>query len=168
MTINSELTTLSTTANNIKTQITNKGQTVASSDTWQSLPEKIANIDNGGKHVIVNEVIDGSVEIIDDSTLKYIRPYCFKGCTNLETAKFSTISKICKMAFAGCYNLKNLVLSGSTMVKLDSTDALRFTSIEAGQGNIYVTDSLLATYRADDKWKFFYNNILPLSSFISE
>ena len=168
MTINSELTSISTTASNIKTEITNKGQTVSSSDTWADLPAKIKQIENYGHHITVQEVIDGSVENIEDDTLKYIRPNCFRGCINLETAKFSTISKICRLAFCGCHKLKALILSGSTMVKLDSIDAFRYTMIEAGTGNIYVTDSLLATYRADSIWKHYYNNILPLSSYYSE
>ena len=168
MTINSELTSISTTASNIKTEITNKGQTVSSSDTWADLPAKIKQIENYGHHITVKEVIDGSVENIEDNTLKYIRPNCFRGCINLETAKFSTISKICRLAFCGCHKLKALILSGSTMVKLDSIDAFRYTMIEAGTGNIYVTDSLLATYRADSIWKHYYNNILPLSSYYSE
>lgn len=168
MTINSELTSISTTASNIKTEITNKGQTVSSTDTWADLPAKIKQIENYGHHITVKEVIDGSVENIEDNTLKYIRPNCFRGCINLETAKFSTISKICRLSFCGCHKLKALILDGTTMVKLDSIDAFRYTMIEAGTGNIYVTDSLLATYRADSIWKHYYNNILPVSSYYSE
>lgn len=166
MTINTELTILSTTASNIKTQITNKGQTVSTSDTWASLPAKIKAIDNGGKHVTIEEILAGTVTNINDNTLAYIRPYCFKGCSELETAKFSTIKKIGRMAFAGCYNLKNLVLTNTTMVKLDSTDALRYTSIEAGYGNIYVTDNLVTAYKTDDTWKFYSNQILAVSKYI--
>ena len=165
MTINSELTSISTTASNIKTEITNKGQTVSSSDTWADLPAKIKQIENYGHHITVKEVIDGSVENIEDDTLKYIRPNCFRGCINLETAKFSTISKICRLAFCGCHKLKALILSGSTMVKLDSIDAFRYTMIEAGTGNIYVTDSLVNTYKAADNWKFYASYIKPLSDY---
>ena len=165
MTINSELTSISTTASNIKTEITNKGQTVSSSDTWADLPAKIKQIENYGHHITVKEVIDGSVENIEDNTLKYIRPNCFRGCINLETAKFSTISKICRLAFCGCHKLKALILSGSTMVKLDSIDAFRYTMIEAGTGNIYVTDSLVNTYKAADNWKLYEIYIKPLSDY---
>lgn len=170
MTINSELNLTKTTAANLKTEITNKGQTVATTDTWKSLVAKIDAIDNsvGSNQVILNEVLDGSVQTITDGSLAYLRPHCFSNCTKLMNAEFKNITKICSFAFEACFSLHAVLLPGDKMVKLDNINAFRYTPIEKGIGGIYVKDSLLATYRADETWKDLYNQILPLSHYYSE
>ena len=169
MTINSELNTLSSAIENIKTEIIEQGQTVLETDTVASLSPKIDLISNKNgdpySKSVLNDIIEGTIKYLYDEILLYIRPYCFCGCDLLHTAYFTQLRKICRHAFDSCYMLENLVLASNNMVILDDINAFKNTKIAKGTGSIYVTDALLNTYLADDKWSVFSNSLKNLSQF---
>ena len=168
MTIGTELTQVQTTASNIKTQITNQGQTVETTDSWLDLVTKIDKIKNNGSDYtqnVLEEVLSGTIENLYDESLAYIRPSCFRFCTKLKVAEFVNITKICSNAFRSCYNFKTLILPGS-FVKLDNTNAFLYTQIS--QGTIYVADSLVNTYKNAANWSQFASRIQPVSQYEEE
>lgn len=168
MTISSEINILSNAISNLKTAIRNKGQTVPSNATVASLKNKIENISNesGGEYSKspLTDIIEGTIEVLYDTILDYVRPYCFSGCNVFREAYFSNLKKICPHAFDKCYNFKTLILD-STFVYLENTNAFRYTLIEKGQGKIYVRDDLISTYINDENWSKFSSYIDLLSNY---
>lgn len=167
MTIQTEIDTLKSSINNIKSKIREKGQTVADSDTVTSLPNKIDKIsnlakDNYSKNVL-KDVVEGTVEYLFDSTLIYVRPYCFTGCDRLYKARFTKLRKICRQAFEDCFAFRTLVLDTDNMVVLENPTAFKNTYLETSLGEIYVTDKLLDQYKTDTEWKHFDTKFKPIS-----
>ena len=164
MTIYSQLTTTNNTAANIKTEVTEKGQTIATTDTWVTVANKIDKINGTGQDYtqhVLQEVLAGTIVDLYDDTLNYLRTYCFRNCEELKKAEFTTITKICSYAFRSCYKFKTLILSGS-FVKLDDINAFDYTQIQ--KDGIYVPDNLWATYQADPVWSQIKAYVKPMSS----
>lgn len=169
MTIQNELNTLSTAISNMKTEIINKGQTVSSTDTVASLKDKIERISNKSGYpeyskTLLNDIVEGTVEVIYDTQLDYLRPYCFTGCNVLSEAQFTKLKRIYNHAFDLCYQLRTLILPGNFVI-LNDTNVFKFTLIESGQGKIYVKDSLVNTYKADANWSKFSSQIYKVSDY---
>lgn len=176
MTINSEINTLSTAISNMKTEIVNKGQPVSSTDTVASLKGKIENISNKNgldfSKTPLNDIVEGTIENLYDKVLLYIRPFCFTGCDKFKKAEFTKLKKICPQAFHGCNQFSTLILSGNNVVRLESINAFRFTKIENFLGKIYVNNSLVNKYKAqnlDDgtpnNWYYFRSLIDSVSNY---
>lgn len=165
MTINSELLKVSGTAEEIKQEITNKGQTVVGTDSWADLPPKIDAIESGSfvyQHTLT-EVVNGTIENLEDDTLSYIRPHCFRACRNLKSAKFTKIEKICSFSFYSCNSLSTLILDTPELVKLDDINAFKYTQIDTLNGTIYVPDDLWRDYQDSKQWERYKSIIKPLS-----
>ena len=85
----------------------------------------------------------------------------FSKCSNLKTVSLSACTYIGWGAFASCYRLTSLHLLGSSVCKLNASNA--FTSSPIGgystyagtYGSIYVPASLLASYKAATNWTYF-------------
>ena len=172
MTIHSEIELLEDTRQGLIDALIAKGQSVAQTDTMASYIPKIGNIPSGpqetGIQYLLKEIVEGTVEDINDSTLTILRSNCLQACRNLMSAKFTALLKIAAQAFYSCTKLYTLILDTDDMVFLENINAFQFTPIGMGTGNIYVPDALLATYRDDETWGHFYSQILPLSHYYSE
>ena len=168
MTIGSELSTVSTSASNIKQEVTDKGQTVTSTDSWLNVVEKIDKLKADGEDYTQNllqEVLAGTVVDIYDTTLAYIRPSCFRNCEWLQRAEFTNITKICANAFRSCYRFNTLILPG-VFVKLDNSNAFQYTQIT--KGGIYVADTLVNTYKSAAGWSTYASSIKALSTYVDD
>ena len=159
-----ELNKINTTAQDIKTAITDKGQTVESTDVWADLPSKIDAIKSYviPYNNIMEGVIEGTIININDNTLKYIRPNCFRNCFSLKKARFENIGKICMFSFYSCNHLEMLILPGN-FVKLDNINAFKNTPLDRLEGSIYVNDDILQEYQNDKTWSRYKSIIKPLS-----
>ena len=102
-----------------------------------------------------------------------IKSYAFYNCSNLEVVKLggeesSNSLSIAENAFKTCSKLKHLVIDRPAMATLAATSALSGTPIEKGEGAVYVPESLLNTYKANNVWKNYFITKLdkyPLSNF---
>lgn len=167
MTIGTQLTSINTTAENIKTKTTEKGQTVETTDSWLQVRDKIDLLGRQGSDYtqnVLQEVLAGTIEDLLDETLAYVRPYCFCNCQYLRKAELSQITKICSNAFRSCYRLETLVLPG-VFVKLDNIDAFKYTFIGNLKGQIFVADDLWEKYQTADNWSYYKDIIKPLSQY---
>lgn len=170
MILQTEIDTLKTTLSNLKSTIREKGQTVADTDTVVSLPPKIDLISNLAKNNysanVLKDVVEGTIEYLFDTTLIYVRPYCFTGCDRLEKARFTNLRKICRQAFEDCFAFKTLVLdtpAENGIVCLENPTAFKNTYLATALGEIYVTDSLLDKYKTDSMWAVFKDKFKPIS-----
>lgn len=169
MTIQNKLTSLNQGIVNIKDEIIIKGESVSSEDTLASLSNKIENISNekGDKYSrqVLNDIIEGTIEYLYDTTSIYLRPFLFTGCDKLNKAHFCYLRKIGRSAFYKCYNLKTLILDvrindlerpiDLQIVELEDINAFKHTLIGKGLGKIYVPHFLYSDYLNDEKWSHF-------------
>ena len=168
MSIQAGINTLGNSIEKIKTEIRNKGITVATNATVASLPAKIDLISNiSGESYsknVLKDVVEGTIEYLYDQVLIYTRPYCFTGCNKLKKAYFTKLTKICRHSFDGCTQFKTLILE-TDFVYLENINAFKDTLIEQLNGTIYVKDTLINTYKNDSIWKTFSTIIKPISQF---
>lgn len=172
MTLHEEMTILQNTKIALKQALIAKGQSVLDSDSMQSYINKIKNIPSGpqetGVQYLLKEIVEGTVEKIDDTQLTILRSHCLQRCQNLTFAKFTKIRKICSQAFHSCTKFYTLILDTSNMVCLENVDAFQFTPMDVGMGKIYVKDSLVSTYKTDKEWSKVANVIFPISQYSPE
>lgn len=166
MTISEELNLLEQSISDIKTEIIDKGQSVSPLDTLVSLPNKIDNISNikgeNYSKTPLNDIIEGTIEYLYDTSLDYIRPYCFTGCNNLRKVRFTNLVKICPHAFDKCFQLNTIILENNFVV-LENVNSFKYTLIDKGLGRIYVKDSLINTYKTDSVWSYYSSYIYKIS-----
>lgn len=82
--------------------------------------------------------------------------YSFATCTNLEEADFSALNSIPSSCFSNDSKLKHLILRKSSRINISGRNSLEGTKIVAYDGAVYVPSDLLATYKADSKWKNYF------------
>ena len=105
--------------------------------------------------------------------ISQIKTAAFSGCSNLEVVKLggegsSNSLTIAANAFINCSKLKHLIVDRPAKASLAAVSGLSETPIARGEGAVYVPESLLSTYKADNVWKNFFITKLsnyPLSSF---
>lgn len=165
MTIGNELAKLKETRQNMINAINDQGQSVGQNDTFVSMIPKIKAIDNtGGIQYLLKEIIEGTVEEINDTSCTILRSNCLQRCNLLKTARFTVLVKICSHAFDSCVRFDTLILDTETKVYLENPNAFRYTPIESGSGTIYVTDSLLNDYLNDEQWGHYASQIVGIST----
>lgn len=168
MTLHSEMELLQSTREALKQAIITQGQSITGTETMAQWIDKIANIESGpqesGVQYLIKEIIEGTVEKINDSNLTILRSNCLQRCPLLTEAKFTKLLKICPHAFDSCTKLYTLILNTNKMVYLDDVNAFQFTPIQYGTGKIYVPDTQVDTYKQDKKWGQFSNQIFGISN----
>lgn len=104
-----------------------------------------------------------------------IKANAFDGCRNLEVVKLggegsSGSLSIAANAFISCSKLKHLIIDRPTKASLEAVSGLAKTPIVAGEGAIYVPNTLLDDYKGDNVWKNFFisdKTKYPLTAFDS-
>lgn len=95
----------------------------------------------------------------------------FKGCSSLTTLTFPALKILKgKTTFNDCTSLTSLILSSGTMcipgsptTAISSINHFANTPIASGTGNIYVPRFLLDEYKANEYWKTYSSQFLPLN-----
>ena len=104
-------------------------------------------------------------QLVFTSYYKIFREYSFQNCKNLESLQIASSTSsdyyIKANAFSGCTNLSRLIITNRFI--LSNINAFEGTPIGNGEGYIYVTDSLVNTYKSMTNWSTFANQIKPLS-----
>lgn len=107
--------------------------------------------------------ICASLANINFPSLKTLGSYSFQSCTSLKSVEFPSLTKMNTAPFTGCSNLTQIILSGSTICELGSTNSLSGTPIANGTGFVYVPDELVESYKAESSWKNYVAQIKPIS-----
>lgn len=99
---------------------------------------------------------------------KVFNAYSFQNCKNLTSLKINSGYAVSNSefyikanAFSGCTNLSRIIITN--IFNLSNINAFEGTPIGNGEGYIYVTDSLVDTYKSKTNWSTFANQIKPLS-----
>ena len=97
------------------------------------------------------------------SQCKNVNSYGLANCTNLEVVDIQGTGTIAANAFNGDTNLKHVILRGSTMGSLFTTNAFDKTLLAMCEGAIYVQSTLVDSYKAGTNWSSFV--ILPIDAY---
>lgn len=104
-----------------------------------------------------------SLANINFPSLETLGAYSFQNCTSLKSVEFPSLTRMNNAPFTGCSNLTCIILSGSNICVLGSTNSLSGTPIANGTGFVYVPDELVESYKAESSWKNDVAQIKPLS-----
>lgn len=88
----------------------------------------------------------------------------FYSCGRLSTVDLPNVTMLSAASFAQCIALEKLILRSSTVVTLNTINALQGTKIASGKGYVYVPDNLVEEgYKPGTNWTTYANQIKPLS-----
>jgi hypothetical protein len=91
---------------------------------------------------------------------------CFGNCTGLTTADFTALTKIEGSAFGNTVKLVALILRGSSVVTLSSTNVFSMSGIATtGKGYIYVPAALLSSYQTASNWSTYAANFRAIEDY---
>ena len=139
----------------------------------------INSIDVFGDDVVVDSIIDRSIQEYHDDNIKMVGNRTFYGCTSLASVSvpmattigqgaFYKCSSIISMdlpsansigsyAFQGCSLLTCVILRNSSQMVSSSYPSFGGTPIVLGTGYIYVPSALIDSYKADSNWSKYAN-----------
>lgn len=86
----------------------------------------------------------------------------FSGNTKLTKVCFPKLTNIMSRDFSGCQKLTTVILGVDDVCVLADVSAFTDTPIASGTGYIYVPYDLVDTYKGDENWKAFVNQILAI------
>ena len=89
----------------------------------------------------------------------------FYGDKALKQVDLTSVLNISEYSFYGCSALTALILRGSTVCTLESTNALTGTPITSGTGYIYVPRALVDSYKAATNWSTYSAQFRALEDF---
>lgn len=92
-----------------------------------------------------------------------LNSYAFQNCTSLARLELLQPIETQVAVWIGCSSLKTLILRGSTVSKLSSTNCFTRTPIADGTGYVYVPDDLLSSYKTATNWSDIANQIKGVS-----
>ena len=110
---------------------------------------------------------------LTDVTLSQCKSVDSRGlgdCSYLEVVDMLGGGTISAEAFRNDTKLAHLLLRGASKTNLPANSAFTSTPIGRGEGAVYVSSDLLATYKADSYWRAYFITTLdkyPLSNFES-
>lgn len=99
---------------------------------------------------------------IDFPSLRTLGSYAFQNCS-LKSVEFPSLTKMNTAPFTGCSALTSIILPGSTICELGSSNSLSGTPIANGTGFVYVPDELVDSYKAATNWSKHAAQIKPIS-----
>lgn len=86
----------------------------------------------------------------------------FQSCSALRTISLPSATTIGSTAFGNCTKLSTFYLAGSSVCALSGSNAFTGTGITSTAGSIYVTASLVDSYKTATNWTYFSNRIFPI------
>ena len=99
---------------------------------------------------------------VDIPACEFIGKSAFKGCSSLTQVTLPVCSFMDLYAFLYCSSLKRITLPSTSVCELADEGIFRGTPIERGSGGIYVTESLVDTYKSASYWSLISAQIFPI------
>ena len=87
----------------------------------------------------------------------------FISCTNLTTVNLPKCTSIGDNVFRYCTNLTTIILDADQIVSLMGFFTFDNSAISRRTGYIYVPDNLVDSYKSDNNWSTYANQIKPIS-----
>ena len=93
---------------------------------------------------------------------EYISGDAFFNCPSLTQISLPMCSYIGYEAFYGCRSLSIITIGYSSVCRLDNSNVFGNTQITSSIGSIYVTASLVDSYKSAPNWSYFSTQIFPI------
>ena len=93
---------------------------------------------------------------------EFLGENAFYNCTPLTQMSLLMCSYIDSGAFYRCRSLNIITIGYSSICSLISSDAFNGTQITSSIGSIYVTASLVDSYKSASNWSYFSTQIFPI------
>lgn len=117
-------------------------------------------IDILGDNVAASKLIDKSITMFVDDTLKKVGHSGFYGCSVLTSVSLPAATFIDNSAFRGCSALTTVILGNtSQVVTLSSGNAF----VNSDNAIFYVPDALVDSYKAATNWSSLASRIKGIS-----
>lgn len=119
----------------------------------------------------------GSLATVNLPMVTEIGAQAFRSCNSLKTVQLPMVKSLTRQTFYSCYTLTALVLSGTNVCALISTNVFTkcyhilgttdsiYNPTGAKDGYIYVPDDLVDSYKSATNWTTYASQIKPLSEF---
>lgn len=184
---NTLITTQETTIDDIVSALQGKGSGGGSTEIEDSIVSRtITDYTNDRILTLGNHVFRGSgLKSVSLAKATTIMAYAFDSCASLTSVNLPKVAKLNSYAFQnctslarleflqpietqvavwiGCSSLKTLILRGSTVSKLSSTNCFTRTPIADGTGYVYVPDNLVSSYKSASNWSDIASQIKGVS-----
>ena len=120
----------------------------------------VNTIDVLGDEVVTDSIISRTITEFKDDRVNRVRSCAFAYCTALTLVDLPNITTIGLQAFYGCTALRSLILRKTTLVTLES-----YNAIATGQGYIYVPAALVDSYKTNGVWKTYASQFRALEDY---
>lgn len=91
---------------------------------------------------------------------------CFYSCSNLQKADMGLVKSLAAQSFHGAYALTALILRKTDAIcTLNNTTAVSGSGIGKGTGYAYVPAALVDSYKADEKWSTYADQIRAIEDY---
>lgn len=128
------------------------------------MSEFINTIDVLGDDVVIDSIIQRTITVFRDDSVKKVGNGAFYGCGALNIVDLPSVTTIDSDAFNECIALNALILRSDSVATLSNTNALTGTQIALGTGYIYVPNSLVDSYKSATNWSTFSEQIRGIDS----
>jgi hypothetical protein len=109
---------------------------------------------------------DGCVNLanVNMPLMRVIHNRAFKGCSSLESLRFSACTEIYSNSFENSA-LEALILENGAMCRLSHINSFANTPIASGTGYIYVPRALIEDYKAATNWSTYADQFRALEDY---
>jgi hypothetical protein len=90
------------------------------------------------------------------------------GCTALKYVYSKNLRTINSQCFQSCTNLTALVIGATTVCTLANANAFNGSAIASGKCYVYVTDTLVSSYKSASNWSTYAAQIKSISELPAE
>jgi hypothetical protein len=133
------------------------------------MSEFINTIDVLGDDAVTDALLEGTLTEFKDNVISSLAYCSFSHCKSLHLLDVPNVTLIKAYALGvtatNCCNITQLILRGSTVCSLASTNAFKGTPISKGTGYIYVPRALIDSYKNATNWSTFVNQFRALEDY---
>lgn len=112
---------------------------------------------------ISDGIVTRTLKSYSNSRIKAVGSRAFAGCADLISVDLSKVTSIAEQAFADAASLAKVILRSSNVCVLANANAFENTPIASGTGYVYVSDTLVDSYKAADNWQTYASQIKSVS-----
>ena len=124
---------------------------------------EITNLDNSASFVASKAFMnDNNIQTVNLPYATIVGNSAFFNCSSLSQISLPMCSYIDSGAFYRCRSLSITTIGYSGICNLISSGAFNGTQITSSIGSIYVTASLVDSYKSASNWSYFSTQIFPI------
>lgn len=125
----------------------------------------VNTVDLIGDEALTAKIIERTITEIVDNNITKTAANAFRYCDSLILADFTALTEIGSASFAYCSGLSAFILRSESVVPLTYGAVFMWSSIERGNGYIYVPSALVDSYKSATNWSNFAGKIRAIEDY---